>query len=163
MFAVQLPHKSEGFFWDFLEAELTASSKVADLRFFWKCRTSLVRKYFSKDKIWIFTLVFQSFIQAIQTFVYAFQSGVCSMVAEMASKMQRHLDTYNNVYYTKTARENNTMCFNSSLIPRPPPFFVLWFRKWGRPGNEATSILCSSVGLNSFLSPDHSKLCWQLS
>ena len=52
----------------------------------------LLYVYFSKDKIWIFTLVFQSFVQAFQTFNNAVQSCVCSMVAEMVSKMQRHLD-----------------------------------------------------------------------
>ena len=91
--------------------------------------------YFSKDKIWIFTLVFQSFIQAVQTFIYAFQSGVCSMVAEMASKMQHHLDGYNNVYYTETARENISCASILASFPGLHHFFVLRFRKQGRPGN----------------------------
>ena len=47
-----------------------------------------------------------------------------------------------------------------SLIPRPPPFFVLWFvyntqterkpknKKWGRPGNEA--IICHKRATNVY-------------
>ena len=54
-----------------------------------------------------------------------------------------------------------------SLVPRPPPFFVLWFvyytehkpknKKWGRPGNEARVLLKVYCVLFSFLS---SLLLW---
>ena len=109
-----------------------------------KCRrTSFVRVYFSKNKI--YSLWFSRAL-----FKPSLMLSRAVFVAEKVSRMQIHTV----IFITPRQQETTRPCASTLVsFPGLPHFLFFGLENGGRPGNEATSILRSSAGLNSFPSP----------